>query len=148
MITAPEEYDAPVLDLIAKDDRLYVSAKFLDLENEFEIGEMNYNCWSLYKENLLDYHYDDEKLEVLDKRGNIVFSIAYENLGDPNSTADKYVVIAGYFISPSKLLVLNNLEYFNKGRHVDDHSHELFNKSDTGYKANALKEIRKIRSIF
>src|ERR1700722_20621824 len=148
IITATEEYDLPLVSIIAKDDRLYVSAKFLDLANEFEIGEMKFNHWSLYRENLLDYHYDDKKLEVIDKRGNIVFSIAYENSMEIDSSKLSFLVIAGYFISPRKVLVLNNLEYFNGGHYINDHAHELFNKADSGYKNDALVEIRKIRSIF
>ncbi len=50
----------------SKDDRVYVSAVFKDMETENEIGYMEYNHWTLYKGTFLDYHPDpdDRKFEV------------------------------------------------------------------------------------
>ncbi len=69
--------------MAVKDNRMYVSIEFKDLLKEETVGVIEYNHWKLYKYNLLDFHNDDNRLEVIDKQNNIVFSI--RNGGVENS---------------------------------------------------------------
>ncbi len=135
------------LELIAKDDRLYVSAKFIDLQTENEIGQIYFNHWTLYKSTFLDYHDEDpegKKFEVIDKQGNIVFQISFNS--DNNFP---WVTIAGYFISPTNVLVLNNLELFSVNHHhINDHNNQCISKNDSNWKTEVLIETAKIKTIF
>lgn len=130
--------DAHLL-LGVKNDRLYVSAEFKDLQNEQTIGFIQFNHWSLYKPNLLDFDNDDKRLEVKDKQHNIVFSISYESIG---VTPSPVVHISGYFISPTSILILGNV-----GKEFKDEN-ECISKTDSTWKQRALTEISTIKSIF
>ena len=124
-----------------KDDRLYVSVEFKDLKKEETIGVIEFNHWSLYKDNLLDFNNDDERLEVKDKQNNIVFSIQYF-VDMPN---DPEIYIRGYFISPYDILVLTD-------RAIADKNGVEFNKcllkTDSNWKQKAEFRIQDIKSIF
>ena len=131
------------LKLMVKGDRLYVSAKFFDLETENEIGEIKWNQWVLYKSNMLDYQQSDNKFEVKDKHGNIVFSVFFAEHGLPMLT------IAGYFVDNNTVLILNNLELFSPDNHyVNDHDNECQPKYAPNWKTNCQIKMSKIQSVF
>ncbi len=141
-----------VLGLVAKDDRLYVSAKFIDFQTEDEIGEMAFNHWKLYKHTFLDYRYADDRFEVKDKRGNIVFSIKFTE-----SKPYPFVTITGYFVDPNSVFILNDQKNPFTAKTVDS-LHRI--KKDTSWvvpciskinpywKRNAEIEMMKIKSVF
>jgi hypothetical protein len=87
-----------------KNDRMYVSVEFKDILKEETIGYIEYNHWRLYKPNLFDFKNTDEKLEVIDRQHNIVFSIKYTS--DP--TLKNVVVVSGYFINQYSIVILSN----------------------------------------
>jgi len=118
-----------VLSLISKQDRLYVSCQFNDLQKEEYVGSMDYDHWRLFKPNLLDFQSDKDGrfLQVEDRQNNVIFSIHYWK----NST----VFIAGYFITPTSIIVIpNNLKRLQIHPYCID-------KSDPNWKQKALQEI-------
>ena len=117
-----------------KDDRLYVSVKFNDLETGQNIGTIAFNHWKVFLPNLLSYRYDDERLEVRDRQDNIVFSIKYEESN--NGKAPK-IVIGTYLNSEESVLVCTNT--WNA---------TCVNKKEKGWKKRALKFIETIESVF
>lgn len=92
------------LNLILHDGRIYASAEFRDFKNEEIVGTMNYNYWKVYLKNLLTYRYDDYKLEVLDKQGYVIFSIAFH---DNDVSPTGVVSVSGYFMNPQSVLIVN-----------------------------------------
>lgn len=122
------------LILAVKNERMYVSAEFKDLQKEELIGSIEFNHWKLYKPNMLDFNNDDEKLEVKDKQNHIVFSIKYESYG---------IYISGYFIGPSSIIVLPNDPKKSKSKNP-----LCLTKLDPNWKQKALDEISVIQSIF
>lgn len=138
-----------ILALAAKDDRLYVSTKFIALRDETEIGYMEFNHWTIYNDSFANYHPSDDKddrFEVIDKQGNIVFSILYTP--DKNQS---FVAISGYFVSPKSVMILNNEKAFTIGHNLnidEERGRECIQKSDSNWRANAEIEIAKIKSTF
>jgi hypothetical protein len=125
------------LFLAVKDNRLYVSVEFKDLEKEETIGIIEFNHWKLYKENVLDYNdKDPTKLEVKDKQNNIVFSLKYSD--DTNM-----VWISGYFIGSKSIIVMPNDPY--KSKSINPY---CVLKADSNWKKKALEEITLIKSIY
>lgn len=136
-----------VLGLVAKNDRLYVWAKFIDLITENEIGEMDLNHWKIYNGTYLDYRANDECFEVKDHKGNIVFSISFnQNKGEGLSV----VSIAGYFSSTTSILVLKNDwgQVPANGHFANDDMFRCINKSDSNWLRKSEIEIAKIKSTF
>ena len=129
--------------MAAKDDRLYVSAKFIALSDENEIGEMEFNHWKIYNGTYSDYDYDDDKFEVKDKQGHIVFSISYST-----DKMQSFVSISGYFVSPKSVIVLISKDAFTIHTSGDVRPHDCIQKSDSNWKVNAEIEIAKIKSAF
>jgi len=128
------------LALAAKDDRLYVSTKFVALRDSTEIGFMDFNHWTIYNGNYLDYTPGDDRFEVKDKQGNIVFSIFY-------SKRPSFVEISGYFVGPTSVIVLTSKEAFKL--HVNGVGPtDCIQKSDSNWKVKAEIEIAKIKSAF
>lgn len=121
-----------------KDNRLYVSVGFKDLKNEETIGIIEYNHWKLYKSNMFDFHSDDNRLEVIDKQGNIVFSIEYNR-----ETIFDGVYIDGYLINPNSIAVLRNDRDLNSKS-----SCNCILKTDSNWKGKAQIQISKILPIF
>jgi hypothetical protein len=124
-----------------KENRLYVSTVFKDIQNEQVIGVIEYNHWKLYKSNLLTFQNDDSRLEVRDKQNNVVFSIMY---GELDKDA-RYVIISGYFLNNSSVLIIPNSK--------NDHSKHLFEnfcilKTDSAWKTKAYDRIDSIKSVF
>lgn len=117
-------------------DRLYVSLDMSDLQNENHIGTIYFNHWTLYVPNLLTYYDDDYRLEVRDKQNNIVLAVKY------NQDADNpEVSIAGYFISPKKILIIpNDLS------HPTDLTYG--GKEGKNWKQLCLERIKRIKTIF
>jgi hypothetical protein len=121
------------------DDRLYVNVVFHDINTGQTIGEIEFNHWKLYKENLYDFYSDDQKLEVIDKQHNIVFSLAYEKSRDANA-----VIIQGYFMDSEKTMVAVTRSPFLAVGYADI---KCFDQKDSDYKVAVLKEIAKIKSL-
>jgi hypothetical protein len=127
----------------SKGDRVYVSAIFVDFDTGHEIGVMDYNHWTLYKGTFLDYHPDpkEKKFEVIDKRGDIVFSILFSLEEDK-----PFLRLAGYFADPRYILVLNNEKVSSEK--LTSGGIDCFAESDTNWKQSALIAMRKIKSVF
>lgn len=122
-----------------KDDRLYVSVEFKDFQKEETIGVIEFNHWKLYKPNLFDFDNDDTKLQVRDKQHNTVFSIRYIAAQEPQSI--NTVILTGYFINPSSVLVLS-LDSLGKGFSEA----VCYSKGATNWKTIVLQSIQKINS--
>ncbi|WP_259070136.1 hypothetical protein HDF24_15505 [Mucilaginibacter sp. X4EP1] len=125
-----------------KGDRLYISTEFKRLQNEETMGIIEYNHWTLFKENILTYRYNDTMLEVRDKQNKIAFSIKY---GQTSMMRTKKgppfngVIIRGYFLGDTSLTVINSQPGFFRG---------CFLKSDPNWKQKAAVEISKIKSLW
>lgn len=131
------------LKLMVKNDRLFISTKFYDLQTQDEIGEIKSNQWTLYKSNMLDYEESDNKFEVKDKHGNIVFSVFFADHGLTMLT------IAGYFVDNNNVLIVNNLELFSKNNHyVNDHDNECASINLPDWKKKCQFKMAKIQSVF
>lgn len=138
------------LKLILKNPRIYVSAQFRDLRNNQLLGEMDYNHWTVYLKNLLDYNYMDDRLEVKDKQGYVVFSILFSDKGQSSNGA---IAFSGYFINPSSILIVNTdpVPTF----YTDKTLNEAFEKMKciakepgSQWQIEAEKSIAKIKSVF
>jgi hypothetical protein len=116
------------LILAAKDDRLYTSARFIDLDGTFEMGEINLNHWEVYNGKFLDYRCTDSSFELIDYRGYVAFNISYSQVPKP------LVTINGYLVGPECVMVINSSARYWRG----------FNKPDSNWKLKAEKEIYKI----
>ncbi len=117
------------LVLGVKDNRLYVSTEFKDLQKEEVIGNIEFNHWKLYKPNFLDFRNDDHKLEVRDKQGYIVFSIHF--------AAPNKLIVQGYFIGANAIATVNNItDAF------------CYDKSNPHWRDSAINRISKMKSIF
>lgn len=121
-----------------KDDRLYVSCEFKDLQNEQTIGVIEFNHWKLYKANMFDFISTDDKLEVIDKQHHIVLSIGYI----VNKNNSQCLYIDGYFIDPTSILVLRGHKVLGK------EYENCFLKSDKNWKQKAELAIESIKSAF
>jgi hypothetical protein len=133
------------LAMVAKDDRLYVWAKFIDLRTQDLIGEMVLNHWTVFNASRTDYSANDRSFEVRDSQGYVVFSIAYR----PISGSAPIVSIAGYFNSPTSVLLLGNpwrsdLNAYSTAGDV----YECFRKTEINSLKNSQIAIAKITSIF
>lgn len=84
-----------------KNNRLYTSVKFSDLDKLQQVGEINYNHWKIYTEKMLWYYSDSKTLEVQDKQGYVIFSLKYGEEFKAN-----IVTISGYFINPESITIL------------------------------------------
>ena len=126
--------ETPKLFLGVKNERLYVSVKFNDIESEQNIGTIEFNYWRVFLPNLLSYNYDDQRLEVQDRKGNIVFSIRYQ---EATANSKPTVELNGYLISKESILV-----FANSG------NYSFIPKSVKGWKKEALERIENIKSIF
>ena len=112
------------------DNRLYISTIFNDINNNEVIGIIKNGQWYLLKKNMLNYYSDDKTLEVIDKYNNVVLRLSSIN-------ADT-ISLDGYFSSTKSISVVSKsgCGCFPKS--------ESNRKLDSVYKANALKEIKKI----
>lgn len=105
-------------------NRLFVSTTFRDIQKEEVVGIINYKSWSLLKDNLLDYIETDESFEVIDRNGNVIFSIKYK--------APNIVSLKGYFIKSSKVFI------------IDSNHTSLMNLNN---KTGAITQIQKITRL-
>lgn len=87
------------LFMTVKDERVYVKTDVRDINTGQLIGRLLYNKCILYKDNISSWHSTDSCLEVKDKQGYIVLSLRYVPSG---------IVLNGYFMDATKILVLNN----------------------------------------
>jgi hypothetical protein len=99
-----DECSQTQLSIILYKDRIYASAEFRDLKTGQIVGIMDYNHWKVYLKNLLDYRYSDDKLEVLDKQGYVIFSILFSDKGQASNGG---LSISGYFMNPNSVLIVN-----------------------------------------
>lgn len=124
------------------DGRVYTSVKFNDLVNDECIGWIEYNHWNVYKEQLIEYpKSDDDRLEVRDKRHNIVFSIRY-HLAE-GDTMDS-IFINGYFKDFSSISVLSSTAFLYKKKDIDT----CIPLTDMLWKQKSIKLIDSIATIF
>jgi hypothetical protein len=82
-----------------ENNRLYFATTFKDIQKEEVVGIIDFRTWSLVKSNLLDYNETDESLEVIDRSGNIIFSLLYKY---PNT-----ISIKGYFVAVDCITVVS-----------------------------------------
>lgn len=124
-----------------KDDRLYISTEFKRLQNEETMGVIEYNHWTLYKDNILKYRYNDTMLEVSDKQNKIAFSIKYGHTSMQLSKGNLVngVVLAGYFLGDTSITVINSRQ---------ESFRTCFFKSDPNWKQKASVKISKIKSLW
>lgn len=123
------------LMFIVKDDKLYVSAEFKDLQKEETIGIIEYNHWKLRRENMFDWKDTDSSLTVWDKQHNVVLSIMYLTRTKKNT---ERVIVKGYFIAPEAIVILNDNPYLQN----------VYYKSENQWKEKASYDINKISPVF
>lgn len=58
-------------------ERLYVSAKFFDVDKKY-VGQLDNEDWKLFKSQIADFNSGDRFLEVIDHYNNVLFSVVYE----------------------------------------------------------------------
>lgn len=114
--------------IFLEDDRLFVSTGFSDLESEEILGNVNRHHLKLFSEEHASFHADNNFLEILDARDNVIFSMQASNAG--------IITIQGYFISPQCV-------YIAAGNFLYAHP-----KSGTFHIQQALPEIKQIRKIY
>ncbi len=124
--------DTLAFKIAAARNRLYISVEFKDLKKEETVGVIQYNHWTLYKENMLNYFDTDSSLTVLDKQGKVVINVRY-------FSKVHILAIDGYFIGDDGVLVLN----------VEDPDSPFFeaciSKTEVDWKTKAQKKISKIK---
>jgi len=93
---------SPISSLAFKiiDRRLYVSDTARYVLNEEVTGILDFNEWSLPKDNILDLHQRDNYLEIIDKQGHLCLGVEFI---DGNT-----VQVQGYFINQYYFAVLNS----------------------------------------
>jgi hypothetical protein len=124
------------LELAAREDRLFISTEFRDLEKEEIMGIIEFNRWKLFKENILTFNNDDDRLEVRDKQNRIAFSIKF------GETFRQIVVINGYLIGDSSAMVMRA----DPGDPPD--TIVCFQKADSNWRNKVKAEANLIKSIF
>lgn len=134
------------LILGVKNERLYVSVEFKDLEKEETIGIIEFNHWQLYNPNFIKVKVDpdEKKLEVYDLKSNIVFTINYKEL-DSNVAM---ITIGGYFLDDNSALIIPTVA---DGVHIapDTMLRALcISKRDKRWKAKARKAAHSVHSIY
>lgn len=77
-------------------DRLHISTTLIDYPNEEAVGVLERNRWKLAKSNLFTYKDTDQFLEVIDRQGNVLFSLRFEA---PNTLIYRGYVVGTKFIS-------------------------------------------------
>lgn len=119
---------------IALKNRVYISAKFIDLgiDPPREIGEMKFNHWTIYNGEFKNYTPGNDRFEVKDNQGYIVFSIA-----DIGSNGEVRIAVNGYFNSPYSVLIFSN-----------QNSQLCIPKSDSNWLKKAEIVAAKINSVF
>ena len=95
---------------------------------------MEFNHWKIYREGFLDYTPGEDRFEVKDKQGNIVFSIA-----NISSEGKVLIAISGYFNSPNSVLVYDNISFSLEN---------CIQKSDSNWLRKAEIRVSKIKSVF
>ncbi len=129
-----------------KDDRVYVSVEFKDLLHEETIGVIEYNKWRLYKKNMFNFHNTVEKLEVIDRQNNIVFSIKFQiGVAKVNT-----IIVSGYFINPYAVSILSytDIQYLKDGNMVTVGLDTCLSKSQSNWKQKAQEMASQIKTIF
>ena len=92
--------DSPIrIELGLNGNRLEVTTELKDLQKFEIVGRIKNNKWSLFKDNLLDYNYNDSTLEVIDRAGLTIFSLRFYY---PNTIA-----IKGYFITNNNIAIVS-----------------------------------------
>ena len=92
------------LHILLIGDRFYASAVLRDIYTKEIIGIMNFNRWSLFESNLMDFYSDDNFLEVMDKNGFVVFQLSFQK---PNT-----INLKGYSFVSGKVIVSLSEGYF------------------------------------
>ena len=111
--------------MIIKNDRLFISTVFKDIQKEEVVGIIDYDHWRLFKPNLLNWKESDTSLEALDRGNNVIFNMIYEQ---PNT-----LTIHGYSVGLGCIFVV-----------LDDAIY-LYDKKD---KQGAIADLPKIKRIF
>lgn len=138
------------LHLILKDGRIYASAEFRDLKNGDIVGNMEYNYWKLYLPNLSDYDYEDDRLEVKDKQGYVIFSILFSDKGQ---AINGVIALSGYFMNPNSVLIVNSdpvPKFYDSSTREEMLSKKVCITKDSAnyWKGQAEEYISKIVSVF
>lgn len=121
-----------------KDERIYISTEFSDLQKEETIGIIEYNHWKLFKKNRLIFYNDERRLEVRDLQNNIVFGIEYKQDFGKNN----WVYVSGYFISPETVSIIAT----DSTRRTDTDT--CISKSSDSWKVKSATLIKNIKTFF
>ena len=145
-----EECGQADLNLVLKNNRIYVSTEFRDLQKSNIVGKIVYNHWEIQLNNKSKYNNTDEKLEVFDLQGYVIFSISFSDKGQSNNGA---VVLSGYFMSPSSVLIVNTDEkpkiYTSENIQEAHEKMVCITKDSSGaWRTEAEKRIAKIKSVY
>lgn len=117
------------LYITVREGRAYVKTDFKDINTGRLIGKILYDKWILYKDYISDWYSTDSCLEVRDKQGYIVLSLRYIPSG---------IVLNGYFMDATKMLVLNNS--------ASRDQEACFDMREEGWKFKAATVIQSIPS--
>jgi hypothetical protein len=90
------------------------------------------------------YKDNDRSFEIVDHQGYVVFSIAYRPRG-----GSPIVSIAGYFNSPTSVLMLDNKWITEKNGYTSNGDfYKCIKKTDSNWMEAAQVEAAKITSVF
>jgi hypothetical protein len=116
-----------------KDRRVYISLEIKSIVNDETLAIIEFNHWKLFKDNLLRFKNDDERLEVRDRHDNVALALKY--------VGSSTIEISGYFIGSVSVLVLG------KDKTLQSDSTCFWKKSPI-WRVDAEKRIQSIHSIF
>lgn len=123
-----------------ENDHVYAQVEFADLLTGDIIGKMMFNKWELYKGNKFFFRNDDDRLEVLDGRRRVLFSMSYE--GRKNGRCE--VFIAGYFRRDSSIFIMpNDPKYMYR-----DNKKLCIQNTEPDWIEKAKAEIAHIKPVF
>lgn len=110
-------------------NRLYISDSLRSLDNDNLVGILNDNRWQLKKQEMFEFINDDKRLQVIDNKGNIMLSVAFQ---EPNT-----VLLHGYFIKEKSAAVISDKGFM-----------PCINKTDSNWKKLVANEASFIKPVF
>jgi hypothetical protein len=133
----------------AKDNRVYISDKVIDLQSGNLIAMIYFNKIEIEQANVVDPNFNDSMFEVKDKRGGVALSLKYERnshlISVPRGRDTTYfdlLIIKGYFLGDTATLIAGSKIKF------PDVDYPIIPMSQPDWRKMANYYIDSIPSIF
>lgn len=104
------------LRFLLKNNRLYVSTVFKDLDDKY-VGKMDFTSWELKSNKISNYHDGDDNLEIMDEYNYVLFNMKYFY---PNT-----VVIHGYHLTSTGIQIANDTSLMGFSKKTEDRDEVL-----------------------